>query len=134
MQKYNLQKTPLKETKILQDIITLKLISSFNTSQNIIFQKSSYKNKPTTQGPKSLKPLYSIMNLKTISLPTLNSNVSYQMGKDAYNGDSRGYLMHEGPIHTWHCHFVDSQVLRTMTCCMFRAPFHWPTVVQMDPV
>jgi hypothetical protein len=48
MQKYNLQKTPLKETKILQDIITLKLISSFNTSQNIIFQKSSYKNKPTT--------------------------------------------------------------------------------------
>jgi hypothetical protein len=39
--KANLQKTPLKETKILQDIITLKLISGFNTSQNIIFQKSS---------------------------------------------------------------------------------------------
>jgi hypothetical protein len=38
-------KNPLKETKILQDIITLYLISSFNTSQNIIFQKSSYKNK-----------------------------------------------------------------------------------------
>jgi hypothetical protein len=34
MQKYtNLQKNPLKETKILQDIITLSLISSFNTSQ-----------------------------------------------------------------------------------------------------
>jgi len=33
MQKYNLQKNPLKETKILQDIITLELISSFNTSQ-----------------------------------------------------------------------------------------------------
>jgi hypothetical protein len=33
--------------KILQDIITLlELISSFNTSQNIIFQKSSYKNRP----------------------------------------------------------------------------------------
>jgi hypothetical protein len=46
MQKYNLQKNPLKETKILQDIITLYLISSFNTSQNIIFQKSSYKNRP----------------------------------------------------------------------------------------
>jgi hypothetical protein len=29
-----------------QDIITLELISSFNTSQNIIFQKSSYKNRP----------------------------------------------------------------------------------------
>jgi hypothetical protein len=43
MQKYNLQKkNPLKkETKILQDItITLELISSFNTSQNI----SSFKN------------------------------------------------------------------------------------------
>jgi hypothetical protein len=35
--KYNLQKNPLKQTKILQDIITLELISSFNTSQNIIY-------------------------------------------------------------------------------------------------
>jgi hypothetical protein len=41
MQKYNFQKNPLKETKILQDIITVwELISSFNTSQNIIFQTS----------------------------------------------------------------------------------------------
>jgi hypothetical protein len=39
-------KNPLKETKILQDIITLLLISSFNTSQNIIFQISSCKNRP----------------------------------------------------------------------------------------
>jgi hypothetical protein len=47
MQKYNLQKSPQKKgTKIIQDIITLQLISSFNTSQNIIFQKSSYKNRP----------------------------------------------------------------------------------------
>jgi len=46
MQKYNLQKNPLKETKILQDIITLYLISSFNTSLNISYQKSSYKNRP----------------------------------------------------------------------------------------
>jgi len=37
----------LKEIKILEDIITLELISSFNTSQNIIFQKSSCKNRPT---------------------------------------------------------------------------------------
>jgi hypothetical protein len=37
MKNYNLQKNPLKETKILQDIITLYLISSCNTSQNIIF-------------------------------------------------------------------------------------------------
>jgi len=42
MQNYNLQKNLLKETKILQVIITLQLISSFNTNQNIIFQKSSY--------------------------------------------------------------------------------------------
>jgi uncharacterized protein YgiM (DUF1202 family) len=49
----NLQKNLLKETKILQDIIiTLELISSFNTSQkNIIFQKS-------------LELLYSIMKSK----------------------------------------------------------------------
>jgi hypothetical protein len=41
------KKSTLKETKkILQDIITLKLISSFNTSQSIMFQKFSYKNGP----------------------------------------------------------------------------------------
>jgi hypothetical protein len=39
-------KKSLKKTKILQDIITLYLIYTFNTSQNIIFQKSSHKNKP----------------------------------------------------------------------------------------
>jgi hypothetical protein len=65
MQKYNLKKNPLKETKFLQDITTLSLIPSFNTSQNIIFKKSSYKNKPTTWGPKSIKLLYSIMNLNS---------------------------------------------------------------------
>ncbi len=58
MQKCNLQKkNPLVMIssrhlgiqRILQDIITLHLISSLNTSQNIIiFQKSSYKNWPTT--------------------------------------------------------------------------------------
>jgi hypothetical protein len=42
------KKNPLKETKFLQDSITLQLISSFDTSQNIISQKSSYKNRPTT--------------------------------------------------------------------------------------
>jgi hypothetical protein len=47
MQKIYSSKTPLKETKILQCIITLLLlISRFNTSQTIIFQKSSYKNRP----------------------------------------------------------------------------------------
>jgi len=40
------RKSPIKETKILQDIITLSLIPSFNTSINIIL--SLYKNKPTT--------------------------------------------------------------------------------------
>jgi hypothetical protein len=52
MQKYiNLQKkkSSKKETKIVQDIIrthSITDLTSFNTSQNIIFQKSSYKNKP----------------------------------------------------------------------------------------
>jgi hypothetical protein len=50
MQKYNLQKNPLKETKILQDThynsVTKSPVST--QSQNIIFQKSSYKNRPTT--------------------------------------------------------------------------------------
>jgi len=36
MHKYNLRKNPLKETKIFQDIITLQLILSFNTSQKIL--------------------------------------------------------------------------------------------------
>jgi hypothetical protein len=34
MQKYNLQKNSPRETKILQDIKTLELISSLDTSQN----------------------------------------------------------------------------------------------------
>jgi len=63
------KKNPLKETKLLQNITTLSLIPSFNTSQNIIFQKSSHKNRPTTWGTKFIKLLYFIMNLKTISLP-----------------------------------------------------------------
>jgi hypothetical protein len=47
MQKYNLQKHCLKEkpknpSRYYNSITN---ISSFNTSQNIIFQKSSYKNK-----------------------------------------------------------------------------------------
>jgi hypothetical protein len=54
MQTYNLQKNPLKETEIIQVIITLFLISCFNTSQHIILKKSSYKNRPINQGPKSL--------------------------------------------------------------------------------
>jgi hypothetical protein len=48
MQKNNLKKKSLKETKILHDITTLYPISSFNTSQNLIFKKSSYKNRPMT--------------------------------------------------------------------------------------
>jgi hypothetical protein len=46
MQKYGLQKIPLIETKILQDIITLELISSFfqHEPKYHLFKKSSYKN------------------------------------------------------------------------------------------
>ncbi len=52
MQKYILsKKIPLKETKIPQDIISfITNLQSFNTSQNIIFQKPSYKNRPTNLG------------------------------------------------------------------------------------
>jgi hypothetical protein len=68
--KINLQKkNPSKETKFFQDITIVSLIPSFNTSQNIIFQKSLHKNRPTTWGPKFVKLLYFIMNLNTISLP-----------------------------------------------------------------
>jgi len=48
MQKYNLQKNPLKETKILQDITTLELISSFqhkpkfHLSKILILKKWTY--------------------------------------------------------------------------------------------
>jgi hypothetical protein len=48
MQKYILEENPRKETKILQDIITLQLNLKFQQSQNIIFQKSSYKNRTNT--------------------------------------------------------------------------------------
>jgi hypothetical protein len=64
-----LKNNPLKETKCLQNIRTLSIIPSFNTSQNIIFQKSLYKNRPTIGGPKFVKLLYSIMNINTTSLP-----------------------------------------------------------------
>jgi hypothetical protein len=47
MQKYNVQKNPLIKTNILPDIMTLELISSFNTSQNISsFKNPHMKNRP----------------------------------------------------------------------------------------
>jgi hypothetical protein len=69
MQKYNLQKNPLKKCKILQDIITLYNQSQVSTQAKI----SSFKNPhiridllPMAQD-QSLNLLYSIMNLNTIS-------------------------------------------------------------------
>ncbi len=62
-----------KEPKSFKISELCKLISSFNTSQNISsFKNPHIKIEPIiiTQGPKSLKLLYSIMNLNTISLPT----------------------------------------------------------------
>ncbi len=45
MQKYNLQKKPLKETKILQDITTLLTNLKFqNKPKYHLSKKSSYKN------------------------------------------------------------------------------------------
>jgi hypothetical protein len=54
----------------------MELISSFNTSQNMPSFKDPLHNIKTDllllpRGPKSLKLLYSIMNLNTISLPGL---------------------------------------------------------------
>jgi len=49
------KKIPLN--KLLPNITILWLIPSFNTSQNIIFQKSLYKNRSTTWGPKFVKLL-----------------------------------------------------------------------------
>jgi hypothetical protein len=40
MQKYNLQKNTLKETKILQDIITLEVMSSLNTKPKLHLSKN----------------------------------------------------------------------------------------------
>jgi len=58
------QKSSKKKPKSFKIIITLELfISTFNTNQNIIFQKSSYKNRPITEGPKFLNLLYSTMKL-----------------------------------------------------------------------
>jgi hypothetical protein len=67
-----LKKILLKKTKILQDIITLyKLISSFNTSQSIIFQRSSYKNRPIYLGGQNPLSYYILYNEPehNISLP-----------------------------------------------------------------
>ncbi len=54
-----LKKNPLKESKILQDIITLWLISSFNTRQNIIFPNPCIKIEllPRGQNPLSFYTL-----------------------------------------------------------------------------
>ncbi len=57
-----------------------KLISSFNKSQNIIFQKSSHKNRPIIMyGPKSLRLLYSIRNLNNKQATFLNSYIYMHM-------------------------------------------------------
>jgi hypothetical protein len=47
MQKYNLQNNPLKETKILQDIITLTNYSQLSTQAKISsFKNPHIKNRP----------------------------------------------------------------------------------------
>jgi hypothetical protein len=47
-------KNLLKDTKNTSRYYNSKLISIFNTSQNIIFQKSSYKSRPIILYGKSL--------------------------------------------------------------------------------
>ncbi len=68
MQKYNLKKCSKRNqnpSRYYNSITNIKV----QQSQNIIFQKPSYQNRPITLGPKSLMLLYSVMNLNTISLP-----------------------------------------------------------------
>ncbi len=55
-----------------------------------LFKKSSYKNRPViiTQGPKSNKLLYSIMNLNTLCLPQqarANKSIFGLLGIDHYS-------------------------------------------------
>ncbi len=70
IQKYNLQKILYKKPKSFK-VLQLYDYSQVSTqTKNTIFQKSSDKNKPIKYEPKSLKLLYSIMKLNTISLPT----------------------------------------------------------------
>jgi hypothetical protein len=45
MQKFNLQNNPLKETQNPSRHYN-SIITNLHTSQNIIFQKSSYENRP----------------------------------------------------------------------------------------
>jgi hypothetical protein len=76
-EKYKSSKNPLKRTKILQDIITITNLKFQHKSNNHL-SKSLYKYRPITQGPKSHKLLYSIMNLNTISLPTKARPTNYE--------------------------------------------------------
>jgi hypothetical protein len=64
-------KNPLKETKILQDIISLTNLKFQIEAKISSFKNFSYKNRPIiiNEGPKSLKLLDPRMNLNTISLP-----------------------------------------------------------------
>jgi hypothetical protein len=74
---------PHKETKILPTIITLPLISSSNTSQNLIFQKSSYRNRPgITYGPE-WRMLYT--NQNTISMATNAWPINYLLRVRPYH-------------------------------------------------
>ncbi len=68
MQKYNLQKNPVKENQ--NPSTYYNSITNLKFQHKPKYQKCSYKNRSITQGPKSLKLLYSIMNLNTIFLPT----------------------------------------------------------------
>jgi hypothetical protein len=94
MQKHNLQKNSPKETKILQDTITLQLISQVSTQAKISpFQNPHIKIDLLHRGQKFIKLLYSIMNLNTISLPTNKLALPW-----------RGSLATEGKEHALRNH------------------------------
>ncbi len=113
-------KTFSKRNQIVHDIITMQLISTFNTSQHIIFQKFQYKTRPIiTFGPKSLKLLpHSIMNLNTISLPGQVKPVKFhgfvdnkqEMGDEALNEGCNSVPTAHDFTNKYH-HLVQSPIL-----------------------
>jgi hypothetical protein len=86
-------KNPLKETKVLQDIITLQLISSFNTSQNI----SSFKN-PDIKIDLLLPRGQNLLSYYTLDNESKH-NILAMVGK-----------ANKGCVTLWPCHNLHLQV------------------------
>jgi hypothetical protein len=67
--KYNVQKSSKRNQNPSSYYNSTITKSQVSTQAKISSLKNPHKNRPITYGPKSLKLLYSIMNLNTVSLP-----------------------------------------------------------------